>query len=623
MKKLLLLSVLCLMGVSIFAQQTRVKASEQLLNFGVERPVMKAIDDPAHFLVKKSNPSVKAGLLPTETTIGETRYDLQTNSCTQNRFHRYADGTMGGTWTFGLLDPGFADRGTGYNYFDGTSWGPAPSARIESVRTGWPSYAPLGAAGECILAHSSTNNMAFSTRATKGVGTWTTVDFLPPTGHGLLWPRMITGGANRNTVHVIALTTPVANGGVLYNGMDGAILYSRSLNGGLTWDISNVQLPGMTVTEYLKFGGDQYCWAEPVGDTLAFFVGDSWCDFFMMKSTDNGTTWTKTMIWANPYPMHNGTTATDTFYCMDGGMHAAFDSEGQAHVVFGIQRAHNDGAGSFWFPYVDGVAYWNEGMPAFTSPNFKYTLHPDSLFNSGNLIGWFQDVNQNDTMDLLGGTDAIGKYYLSLSGMPQIAIDEEGFMFVIWSAVTEGKNNGIQDYRHLWGRAWFPATQEWGDFVHLTGSIIHNFDECVFPSIAARTSANAIHYIYQADEEPGLHIRGDEDAPTDNSIIYAAAPKTDFGVGINKPINPISFVSQNYPNPFSSTSEVAVSLDRRTSLSLDVYNMVGQKVYGVDKGQVSAGFHTMTIDGSKLRSGIYFYTVTAGSHNVTKKMIVY
>ncbi len=69
-------------------------------------------------------------------------------------------------------------------------------------------------------------------------------------------------------------------------------------------------------------------------------------------------------------------------------------------------------------------------------------------------------------------------------------------------------------------------------------------------------------------------------------------------------------------------TEVTISLDRRTTLSLDVYNLVGQKVYGVDKGNVSAGFHGITIDGSKLGSGIYFYTVTAGNHSVTKKMIV-
>jgi hypothetical protein len=128
--------------------------------------------------------------------------------------------------------------------------------------------------------------------------------------------------------------------------------------------------------------------------------------------------------------------------------------------------------------------------------------------------------------------------------------------------------------------------------------------------------------LYLSVDEAGTACSWDEDPPTDNTIVYAAAPKVDFGDGNCKTFNPISFVSQNFRILSSGMTEVTISLDRRTTLSLDVYNLVGQKVYGVDKGNVSAGFHGITIDGSKLGSGIYFYTVTAGNHSVTKKMIV-
>ena len=64
-----------------------------------------------------------------------------------NRLYLYEDGTIGAAWIRGYdgADP-WADRGTGYNYFDGTSWGELPSARIEDVKTGWPSmhlWAPM------------------------------------------------------------------------------------------------------------------------------------------------------------------------------------------------------------------------------------------------------------------------------------------------------------------------------------------------------------------------------------------------------------------------------------------------------------------------------------------------
>ena len=92
---------------------------------------------------------------PEEEIIGNSFYDLQSNGACQNRIYYYPDGTIGAVWTFGLDFPGFTDRGTGYNYFDGNTWNDWPEERIESDRTGWPSYAPLGENGEIVFSHSS------------------------------------------------------------------------------------------------------------------------------------------------------------------------------------------------------------------------------------------------------------------------------------------------------------------------------------------------------------------------------------------------------------------------------------------------------------------------------------
>ncbi|MEZ5083466.1 MAG: hypothetical protein R2750_08460 [Bacteroidales bacterium] len=50
-------------------------------------------------------------------------------------------------------------------------------------------------------------------------------------------------------------------------------------------------------------------------------MGNSWKDFVLMKSSDNGDSWEKTIIWECPYPLFNTVTPpfeTDTFYCVDG-----------------------------------------------------------------------------------------------------------------------------------------------------------------------------------------------------------------------------------------------------------------------------------------------------------------
>ncbi len=140
-------------------------------------------------------------------------------------------------------------------------------------------------------------------------------------------------------------------------------------------------------------------------DVVAFVVGDSWCDLFLMKSTDGGETFEKTVIWQHPYPLWQFGTATDTFYCADGSQSLVIDNSGMVHVAFGITRALADAENTYWYPFVDGIAYWNENMPAFS--NNVDALNPSGgtgseLIVDYNLIAWTQDVNQNGQLDFVG-----------------------------------------------------------------------------------------------------------------------------------------------------------------------------------------------------------------------------
>jgi len=81
-------------------------------------------------------------------------------------------------------------------------------------------------------------------------------------------------------------------------------------------------------------------------------------------------------------------------------------------------------------------------------------------------------------------------------------------------------------------------------------------------------------------------------------------------------------VGQNFPNPANGTTTVAVTLEETTTLSFELFNMMGQKVFEVAAQSYSTGVQSFTFDASELSSGVYFYTVTAGETQVSKKMIV-
>jgi hypothetical protein len=387
--------------------------------------------------------------------------------------------------------------------------------------------------------------------------------------------------------------------------------------------MQDVLLDEVNSSNYLHFAGDTYE-IQAQGDNVAILYGESWTDLGLMKSTDGGDTWTQTIIWECPYPLWdpNAMFPTDTFYCADGAHGLAFDQSGMVHVVFGINRSYSDGAGTFWFPGIGGIGYWNENRPTFSNDRDALCPYSDcsysELVDDYSLIGWTQDINGNGTIDVL---DDWGTYYLGFSSMPQIIIDDMNNIYMVFSSVTETYDNGTQNYRHLWGR-YSGYGDFWGPFVDLTSDLIHIFDECVFPSVASSTDDN-IYLVYQADTEPGLAVRGDSDPYGENFIRFMKIDKNELKVGIedNAAIHDYD-VMQNYPNPFAGTSTVKVNVRTTTTLSLEIVNMMGQIVQTVDAGVAQPGMNEITIDASGLTSGIYFYTVKAGEASVTKKMIV-
>jgi len=63
-----------------------------------------------------------------ESTIGMTKYDVQTTRSMQDRIFHYPDGTIGATYNFAQSPNGLDDLGVGYSYYDGNAWGPMPTS---------------------------------------------------------------------------------------------------------------------------------------------------------------------------------------------------------------------------------------------------------------------------------------------------------------------------------------------------------------------------------------------------------------------------------------------------------------------------------------------------------------
>jgi hypothetical protein len=82
------------------------------------------------------------------------------------------------------------------------------------------------------------------------------------------------------------------------------------------------------------------------------------------------------------------------------------------------------------------------------------------------------------------------------------------------------------------------------------------------------------------------------------------------------------YLAQNYPNPFNPSTIISYDLSATGHVLLKVYDILGREVATlVDKIQ-PVGRYKVEFNGSNLSSGIYFYSLTAGDFNQTKKLIL-
>ncbi len=629
MKKLLLLIFIMGSGFFSYAQEAQLK--QQALFNTVAQTGIHSTDAlptlPANPYV--SNKGV-------DEVVGTTWYDLQSNSSMSKRIWVFDDGTMAAVWTRGAETgvPNFPERGTGYNYFDGTSWGPDPTSRIEDVRTGWPSIAPYGADGEIVVAHTLNNTgLMFSWREHKGTGDWQhfTLTGPAPDNMDLTWARMITTGPNHDVIHIIAC----AGFNKTYEGLNEALVYSRSSDGGQTWDPENEILPGMSSDETSGIGGDDYAWAIPHGDTIAFVAFDGIKDGYVMKSYDGGDSWEKIIFYNSPMPFFTGNEGTLPQCGGGDGYNAvAIDDEGLVHVAFGRQiHVDDDPADGYsYYPYSDGLVYWNENMSPLDTTQLTNDIIPDDwtthpLYQAGQLAAWTQP-HDDDT--IVG----VAPYFASLTSMPQITVKRDingvNLVTIVYSALSVGFSNAelSQNYRHIWEHGTeLDGQNQWGLFTDWTGDVLHLFSECVYPSAYPVMHNNSsipdtLHILYQTDNLPGNSVQptGGNHAPVNNNMVYLQVlPPT---VGINQKLDAAFEVLQNQPNPATDQTMIDVNTTRAGTLALSVNNLIGQQVYSQAKVANAAGAYVFKLDVSQLKPGIYFYTVTAGNKSVSKKMIV-
>jgi hypothetical protein len=109
-------------------------------------------------------------------------------------------------------------------------------------------------------------------------------------------------------------------------------------------------------------------------------------------------------------------------------------------------------------------------------------------------------------------------------------------------------------------------------------------------------------------------------------LVIKTGAKNSPAVGVRDYVNlnPWKFaLEQNYPNPFNPTTEFKFTVAKKGRATLQVYNTLGQEVMKLFDGTAEPNrSYQVTLDGSRLASGVYFYRLTSVEEVAIKKMVL-
>ena len=224
-----------------------------------------------------------------------------------------------------------------------------------------------------------------------------------------------------------------------------------------------------------------------------------------------------------------------------------------------------------WTGWNNGWSYRNDGV--------DIELCEDTKSSNGYNVGW---TEKGEWLNFTVSAETTGLYNVICrvassegTGEFHLELDETKI-----SDLTSVKNTG----------GW----QNWADIV--VGDILIEKGGHVVKFFVDEGSFN-LNYVEFGDPVP---VNGDEQGESPTSYT----------------------LSQNFPNPFNSSTAIRFTLPTSTFVSLKIYNLRGERVATIVEEQRPEGVYEEEWNAENQSSGLYFCRLQAGEFSRIKKMIL-
>ena len=343
----------------------------------------------------------------------------------------------------------------------------------------------------------------------------------------------------------------------------------------------------------------------------------------MATTGDLGANWTTQLIYDETSYFPEGTffPGKTTFFHIQNfnQFNSMYSQDGTYHTIFGAIQGWADTSTSVGYDY-HPILYWNtreQQLVDIASPSKSYPA--DSSARS--------TLQSTYAGNMLGGLN-----YPTLSEGPNgelVAIwqewEDDGSGYPVMATGVGGTPFPCSD---IVGAYSSDAGMTWEEPFWLAGTA---GESDVYPCITKDFYFNGagdtmiLDIAYMWDTNIGNSVVGTPDSDPSECIWYyeqVRVPKPVTGIDDQDIVLKEFNLSQNYPNPFNPSTNIKFNLLNETDVTLNVFNVLGEKVATLINGKVKAGETVARFDGTSYASGVYYYQLMAGDIVQTRKMLL-
>jgi len=282
-----------------------------------------------------------------------------------------------------------------------------------------------------------------------------------------------------------------------------------------------------------------------------------------------------------------------------------------------------------WVSFTSSTAeYTNTAIPTTTTPNNAVYGFWDDLFPpTGGTIHYYADaansrfvVQWTDINHISGG----GTYTF------QIIVKSNGEIVVQYLDVTGDVLSCTVGIENQPGDI---ALQVVFNSAYIHNNLATLYTRDLIPWMSAEPAVGSIAAGDSMDVEVRVHPEGLASGHYEGSFLISGNTPDVVVVPVtldlitevvDGDVIPTTYgLSQNYPNPFNPETRIKYSLPEQATVTLKIYNLLGQEVLSLASGIQEAGFYEVTWNGhnnsgASVGTGVYFYRFEASGNSGKK-----